>query len=285
MIDTKLLMSNLDVVKKVIDYFAAKYANPDEWEKIKTDAIENGKKFNSPNSEKFVNYGFLSPMDCTFYLSKNGFNNHTREIDETIKALHEKLIIYPIDKMLLSRFTDERYQFNGTNAYNLYKKNLILNILLGFEFIIKTFSNSVFKIEPTYSNGEKSIGTGFLIREKENLFIVTNKHVVQESRELKVYDINDNIIEYSLVFENPEKDIAIFELSITPQTRAFLMNTEFDLLDEVITIGYPSVPMTKLAYQLCHKGEINSIVQDYYDNSLIVFSAKTSSGNSAGQTH
>ena len=66
MIDTKLLMSNLDVVKKVIDFFAAKYANPPEWEKIKIDAIKNGKKFNSPNSEKFVNYGFLSPMDCNF---------------------------------------------------------------------------------------------------------------------------------------------------------------------------------------------------------------------------
>lgn len=76
-------------------------------------------------------------MDCTLYLSKIGFNNYGRAIDETIKALYEKLIIYPIDRMLLPKLSDERYQFNGTITYGLYKKNLILNILLGFEFIIK----------------------------------------------------------------------------------------------------------------------------------------------------
>ena len=137
MINTNILISNLDVVKNVIDYFAAKYANMSEWDIIKIDAIENGKKFNSPNSEQFVNYGFLTPMDCTLYLSKIGFNNYGRAIDETIKALYEKLIIYPIDRMLLPKLSDERYQFNGTITYGLYKKNLILNILLGFEFIIK----------------------------------------------------------------------------------------------------------------------------------------------------
>ena len=87
MINTNILISNLDVVKNVIDYFAAKYANMSEWDIIKIDAIENGKKFNSPNSEQFVNYGFLTPMDCTLYLSKIGFNNYGRAIDKTISII------------------------------------------------------------------------------------------------------------------------------------------------------------------------------------------------------
>ena len=280
MIDTNLLVANMDVVEKVIDYFAAKYTKPEEWEKIKKDAIENAKKFNSPNGEQFVSYGFLSPGDCTFYLSKNGFNNRIREIDETIKALLDKLIIYPIDKMLTARLTDERYQFNGYFSTNLYQKNLILNIIIGFEYIIKTYSKSVFKIEPTFSNGSISIGTGFLVKENNEFYIVTNKHVVQNATKLKVLDVNDNEVHFNSLHVNQEKDVAIFRLKSKPNSVPFLLNEEINILDEIITIGYPSVPMTRFAYQLCHKGEINSIVQDYLNNDLIVFSAKTSSGNS-----
>ena len=182
--------------------------------------------------------------------------------------------------MLLPKLSDERYQFNGTITYGLYKKNLILYILLGFEFIIKEFRESVFKIVPKLLNGDESIGTGFLIKEDNSFFIVTNKHVVQNNSSLIIYDINDNEIDRNIIFEHPEKDIAIIEVTISSKSQTFQINTQFDILDEVITIGYPSVPMTKLAYQLCHKGEINSIVEDYSNNSLIIFSAKTSSGNS-----
>ena len=77
-----------------------------------------------------------------------------------------------------------------------------------------------------------------------------------------IYDINDNEIDRNIIFEHPEKDIAIIEVTISSKSQTFQINTQFDILDEVITIGYPSVPMTKLAYQLCHKGEINSIVED-----------------------
>lgn len=280
MIDTNLLIANLDVVKEVISYFAAKNTNPEEWEEIRKDAIENAKKINSPNGEQFVNYGFLSSGDCTFYLSKNGYKNEIRVIDETIKALLDKLIIYPIDKMLTTRMTDERFQFNGYFSKNLYQKNLILNIIIGFEYIIKTYSKSVFKIEPTFSDGNISIGSGFLIQEINEFYIVTNKHVVQNSTKIKILDMYDNEIHFDSLFLNPFKDVAIFRLKYKPDIIPFLLNEDVSILDEIITIGYPSVPMTRFAYQLCHKGEINSIVKDYLNNDLILFSAKTSSGNS-----
>lgn len=38
--------------------------------------------------------------------------------------------------------------------------------------------------------------------------------------------------------------------------------------------------MTKHSYQVYHKGELNSFVEDYRENQLFLFSAKTSSGNS-----
>jgi len=201
-------------------------------------------------------------------------------IDETIKALQEGLIIYPIDMMLNSRLTDERFRFNGTVAANLYKKKLIINIILGFEHIVEKYKKSIFKIEPTYSNKNKSIGTGFIINYNREYYVVTNKHVIQDSISLKILDIDDNNIEFGSIFKNPTKDVAIIKLSNIPAKSYFFLNFDYNVLDEIITIGYPSVPMTKFAYQLCHKGEINSVVEDYFGNKLLIFSAKTSSGNS-----
>jgi hypothetical protein len=280
MIDTNLLKSNIETVQNVLDYFAAELNNKDEWTKIKEHAIILGKKFNSPNSEQFVSYGFLSPMDCTLYLSENGHSNSGRVIDETIRALEEKLLIYPIDKMLSSRLTDLRYRLNGSFASFLYEKNLILNVILGFEYIIRLYRDSVIKIEPTLKNHAKSIGTGFIVEYNENLFVITNKHVVEESVELNLYDINDVKIDFVNVFFNPDKDIAIIILKDYCVSTPFQLNIHLRLLDEIITIGYPSVPMTKFSYQIYHKGEINSFVQDYSNNDLILISAKTSSGNS-----
>ena len=280
MINTNILKSDIETVKSVLDYFAAEFDNSVEWSKIKEHAISVGKKFNSPNSEKFVSFGFLSVMDCTLYLSENGHSNSGRVIDETFNALEEKLLIYPIDRMLSSRLTDIRYRLNGTLAYNLYKTDLILNTIMGFEYIINSYKKSVIKIEPTLKNDVKSIGTGFLVEYDKDLFVITNKHVVEEYKKLNLYDINDLNIKYETIFLNPNKDIALITLKDFYTSKPFLLNTKLNLLDEIITIGYPSVPMTKFSYQIYHKGEINSFVQDYSNNDLILISAKTSSGNS-----
>ncbi|NWJ52814.1 MAG: trypsin-like peptidase domain-containing protein [Bacteroidetes bacterium] len=280
MIDTDLLKSNIKIVQSVIDYFAAKSNDADRFSIIKEKAILNGKRFNSPNSEQFIGYGFLAPMDCIFYLSENGFPNSGRVIDEAIRALEENLLIYPIDKMLTTRTTDLRYNFNGEFASFLYRNNLILNVILGFEYIIQTYRKSVLKIEPTLNDGSKSIGTGFIVEYNKNTYVVTNKHVVENNHELSLYDENDDILIFTNVFLNPEKDVAIIILENNIDINPFQLNEDIKLLDEIITIGYPSVPMTKFAYQICHKGEVNSFVQDYSNNNIILISAKTSSGNS-----
>ena len=237
MINREILKSDQTLVQKVIDYFAAEYIDIAEWEIIKMEALENGKKYGSPNYDKFANMGFLSVLDCTLYLSKRGYSNGGRVIDETIKALQEGLIIYPIDMMLNSRLTDERFRFNGTVAANLYKKKLIINIILGFEHIVEKYKKSIFKIEPTYSNKNKSIGTGFIINYNREYYVVTNKHVIQDSINLKILDIDDNNIEFGSIFKNPTKDVAIIKLSNIPAKNYFFLNFDYNVLDEIITIG------------------------------------------------
>lgn len=51
-------------------------------------------------------------------------------------------------------------------------------------------------------------------------------------------------------------------------------------LSDIITIGYPAIPMTREAYQVYHKGEVNGHVKDYFGHETFLFSAKTSPGNS-----
>jgi len=58
------------------------------------------------------------------------------------------------------------------------------------------------------------------------------------------------------------------------------LEKEFRILDNIITMGYPIVPMTRDGYLLCHGGEINSVVHNYSGQEYFLFSAKTSSGNS-----
>jgi hypothetical protein len=60
----------------------------------------------------------------------------------------------------------------------------------------------------------------------------------------------------------------------------FNLGPVIGLLEEIITIGYPSIPNSREAYQVVHRGEINAYVQDYSGQDLLVISARTSPGHS-----
>jgi len=280
MVNIDILKSNLALVQIVIDYFAAEFTNTSEYERIKESALKHNQKFKNPNGKTFINLGFLSPLECTLFIIDKGIENTGRVIDETIKALEERLIIYPIDKTIGRQITDDRFRLNGEKAAILYRKNLIMNIILGFDYIVQEYKNSVFKIEHVSKNQDHSIGTGFLIDYADRHLIITNKHVIEEHDRLRVLNNEDNSIDFEDPFLHPDKDIAILPLKEKLKTTAFQLETEIRILGEIITIGYPSIPMTRLAYQVYHRGEINSFVQDYYGNQLFLISAKTSAGNS-----
>lgn len=280
MINVDILKSNLPLVQSVINYFAAEFSNPEEFDKIKKSALKYSQKFKSPNGETFINLGFLSPLECTMFIVDNGIKNTGRVIDETIKALEEKLIIYPLDKAIGRQVTEDRFRMNGEKAAILYGNNLIMNIIMGFDYIIQEYKDSVVKIEHVSKSQDHSIGTGFLIEYKDRHLIITNKHVIEKYERLTIFNNQDNILDFEEPFLHPTKDIAILPLKVKLKAIAFRLNTDIRILGEIITIGYPSIPMTRLAYQVYHKGEINSFVQDYFYNNLFLISAKTSAGNS-----
>ena len=252
MINVPLLKSNIDLVKKVVRYFAAEYVAKGEFQQMKTSAIEISKRFNSPNGETFINMGFFSPRECVLYISSEGENTKGRVIDETIKALEEQLIIYPIDRMLTPNLSDIRYRIDGQRAVNLFNSNLVLNKILGFEYIIDTYKRSVLKIEHISKERNHSIGTGFIVKIGEKLLLITNKHVIEAHIQLNIFDFDDNKVDHLEPYLSKTKDIGIIEITNDLNSQPFILNKDLNILSDIITIGYPSIPMTRKAYQVYH---------------------------------
>jgi S1-C subfamily serine protease len=272
----------LDTVDKTINYFTAEFTNPTEFKKIKELAVETIKKTGNKSVEGYIQSGHLSTHDFLIYLGANKLLGDkgikTQIVNITLKLLVENFIVNPLDSVVVS--AQMRYKANMFSAV-LKTLDVIHNIIFGFNFIIEKYRKSVLKIEHTNSDDEPSIGTGFLIFKKnKGQYIVTNKHVVEGYKKLRLLDVDDNEMEFGNITLHPAKDLALVELKSTIDSPSFQLNMTFDIMSEIITIGYPSIPMTKYSYQVVHRGEINSMVEDYESNKIFLFSAKTSSGNS-----
>lgn len=276
-----ILKSKESLVDEIITFFTAQEVNPFLYAEIKEFCLRNCLR--KPNDASEISAGFLSAYDfCRFMGNKNQgeYSIQPFYLEFTLEQLAQKHIILPRDSVILSP-DSRRFRVSGSYARELFQKKLIKNLLFGFQYIADNYRDSVLKIENTDKNGQVDIGTGFLIHGStpDKNLIVTNKHVVAKYEKLRLLTPDEREIHINLVFEDDKRDIALIEID-RYEAQPFYLNESTDILKEIITIGYPSIPMTKFAYQVYHKGEVNSYIEDYYDNKFFLFSAKTSSGNS-----
>lgn len=279
---TDILKAHPELVQQTINFFTAQSTNPKSFSEIKAIGIKWAKHFKKPNAETFVNMGYLSVFDFQMYLNEKkliGKGVKMGVVDLILKILEEKLIISPVDKTLTG-IGDKRYQSNGVYTKHLYDNDLIDNVIFGFNYIISNYQKSVVKIENIDKNKDASIGTGFLIEDEDKQLIITNKHVLEKAVKLRLLNKDDVELKFETPYKDENSDLAILPLSNKIESPNLQLNLSLEILSEIITIGYPSIPMTKFSYQIYHKGEINSFVEDYFGNKLFLISAKTSSGNS-----
>jgi S1-C subfamily serine protease len=281
--DYQILSANDDLVSEVINFFTAKETNPKLFEEIKKICIERNNKVVYPNGENYIKSGILSHYDFLMYMSEtnkaqSGIKTHFVEI--TLKQLVKHYILEPLDSVVGHKQAP-RYRVSGKYAKMMCDQGLIKNLLYGFNYIISEYKNSVVKIEHFDKNGDSSIGTGFLIAERieNHNIIVTNRHVIQGNSRLKMFTHDDKEIQIINVLEDDERDIALIEIE-NYNGKPFILSDTIEVMKEIITIGYPTIPTTKYAYQVYHKGEVNSFVENFWNNKLFLISAKTSSGNS-----
>lgn len=162
------------------------------------------------------------------------------------------------------------------------KNTLWYGKILGLNYIYKMLGKNVVHITGKTKDGDIHSGTGFLITNKA---ILTCKHVVEEMTIDKILLICGEEIGFSAIKTHDHKDTAIIilEHEVANKDLVFPAIYGAEVLDEVLVMGYPPIPCTTDSYLLSLKGEINSIVNDYINNTTnIILSSVTRPGNSGG---
>lgn len=280
------LLKNIDIVREIIDFYYLEYSDKNKFEELKKFCKENLQRLNLGGyEESLIDLGYFSSFDFMSFRSSQGITTGIpmNIFGTTVKLLADNNIIAPFEFNLSIH---QRYKWFSGIGHFLHQHDLIVNVLFGFPFIAERYKNAVVLIENTSHDGDKHAGTGFYCKDFTGInndeFVITNKHVVEGSKQVKLFDNKGDEIEYKKIVESADEDLAIIYLKQPLKAEPLIIDVAFDeMLQEIITIGYPGIPTTKAAYQTFHKGEINSLVEQYSSNQeLILFSAKTSSGNS-----
>jgi len=167
---------------------------------------------------------------------------------------------------------------------------------VGPELVIRTYGASTIPITGKDSTGNDHIGTGLILDENH---VLTNAHVVADLTLDEVFETSSitsplerneatapGKLRRGNVHAHPEIDVAVLEIEhikgafTSPQGVAF---REPSWIDQILTFGYPPVPLTPTAALLVHKGEVvNPSVKSYRNEQFFLYSATTRPGNSGG---
>lgn len=273
----KILNQHPEVTKTALDFFTCLGYDSKMYEEIRELFEKRYLKYNNIHEVSGARLGNYTANDFVFFMAS--------KIDPVPGGIAEIVIeeLFKKNVLLKSENTTSgsrvEYRPNIELVKFLRDNNLLLNLFYGFNFIIKKYKSSVPIIEVQDNNGDMSAGTGFYVKYKNSPLIVTNKHVIEKQKILNLfYDSYKLDIKKTILSDN--HDIAFILLDKEPNLEPLFLNKSLNVLDDIITIGYPAIPMTQEAYQVYHKGEVNSFVKEYNGSNLFVISAKTSSGNS-----
>lgn len=273
----------------IVDFITAPIVNPDLSAKIRqiaTDAVEKSPKKGNIRAYEYEHFPSKSLLyDYLFAIGEKQIFG--TEIDDILKLLEEKWLIHNdyTHKVDMGGLKDQEYVINAGYIQFLHQNNLLYSYLLGFEYICEHFSRSVFKIEVSI-NGQRSLGTGWIIdyihESGRTRLVVTNHHVIENADWIKIWDSSDNEIRYHDIedFSRENHDVAFLKVDYEAETPDFTITESYGILDEVVTLGYPTIPQARDAFQVAHRGEINSLIDDYWGKKLLVVSARTAPGNS-----
>ncbi|MBD0365431.1 MAG: trypsin-like peptidase domain-containing protein [Flavisolibacter sp.] len=159
----------------------------------------------------------------------------TNIVEILVKLPEENVILIKLDSFV-NKATLQSFKVNAELAKWLYGRELIKNLIFGFNYIIERYSNSVFKIDVKQKNkgDDFSIGTGFLFRYRKTdgtviSTVITNRHVIEDAISFRILTKDDKELPHSGIHIDTVRDIALIELNddvdlysfhIYPQARA-----------------------------------------------------------------
>lgn len=261
------------------------------------------------------------PIDLIEYFSFWEIDQHHKLITKNVKDFcidyHKKNVDkkYPqaniiakiCDILVDNGFLNLHMHYGTNNEFSSYyvfnkdflksKENLrfIFNeqlncIIYGFKFIYEKYKSFVLPVEYTNKNEDISIGSCFIYSGG----IVTARHCIEGAKKISIKGINSNDLKYAdfLVSTNPYMDILFIKFKI-PIKNSIMISEKGEILDEVITMGYPRIPgfhnfltteKASIAFRFtASKGEICSEAKDIWiGENLFLITAKIRGGNSGG---
>lgn len=171
-------------------------------------------------------------------------------------------------------------------------KDHVTCLVFGFPYIFEQYKNSILPICHLTEDGDKTIGTGFIYG---NL-LVTARHCIEGAKAISIRGFSKLELSTSnfKFHANPDIDLAFLELPKSiPATKPFSRLEAGNILDQVITMGYPKVPgfhttqtveQAQVSSRLTvTKGSVAGQGTQYFANTdLLLITAKIRGGNSGG---
>jgi S1-C subfamily serine protease len=276
--------SQLTLIDVIFRIFTSKVTEPD----LHRDIMEFSKTFsllkNDHDSKICLKMGFLTFDTFRFYVMEKKLlhGGVPSPISENIiDALASLDILSKLPPHSINN-VKPLYEVNSPIAKHYKKFDLLDNALFGFQHIIYKYTPSVFIIEKREKEEPKG-GTGFYIQLDGAHHVITNDHVIKnaDSGTIRIVDSKGNEIIHIGYYTEPENDLALLHLGkpidgATP----FILDPNYEILQDIVTIGYPPIAYAKDNFPLYHKGEINSSIETQNHLPFFIISAKTNPGNS-----
>lgn len=153
--------------------------------------------------------------------------------------------------------------------------------ILGIDYLYYKLSKYEAHIEVVNERKEVHSGSGTLIAPG---VILTCRHVVEpEKFQISRIEINGQIYETKKLVVSEKKDIALVYIKgcqLEPVND--IIFGEAKVLEDIITFGYPAIPMLREAPLITQKGEINAVTRDFYNRKCLIISSIVRPGNSGG---
>lgn len=269
------------LITQVIEFFFASILQKDRFDKVVEICLKNP-QIHRPNGGVLIQQGKFSLKDFLYYWSvlnpKGGLLKNI-VIEELLRRFCNNQLLNRSD-LFLSLGIDF-YQVNEPLAKFFLERDALENLAFDFSHLVEKYSRSIMHFVVTDKTGDIWNGTGFLTAFKS--WVITNKHVIEEdAKQLpRVLAITGQELSVKKIHCSKASDLALVELVEPFDGRPFFPMLQVELLDEIVTMGYPRIPLAKASPMVAHKGEINGHASLVHGDRLL-FSAKTAPGNSGG---
>lgn len=148
----------------------------------------------------------------------------------------------------------------------------------GLSFVVKRWKGGLVKI---YHPTDKGIGTGFLVSKS---LVATARHVLDSLSCFELAVEGGPVVPHGDIRypDDPDLDLALIELrQPLDGVMPLRMGSRYELLDEVVVLGYPPIPMSREAHLVANRGEVSSDITLSGHRAMIV-SCLLRGGNSGG---